>query len=231
MTGILHDRKFTPSSDHGPPSGDTRALVAVDLGAESCRVSLLRWINGFPDITLAHRFSNGPIHEGDSLRWDIRKICTGVEEGLRECARIATEGIASIGVDGWAVDYVRLDSKGELTSNPFCYRDARNAVALKQMHKRITKERLYELTGAQIIPLNTLYQLFADHTAGIADRTKWVNLPEYVLYRLGGKLVSEYTNATHTALLGVNGQIWCPEIFSAAGLDIKAVPLLVRTGT
>src|SRR5205085_7978848 len=112
-----------------------------------------------------------------------------------------------------------------------CYRDARNAVALKQMHKRITKERLYELTGAQIIPLNTLYQLFADHTAGIADRTKWVNLPEYVLYRLGGKLVSEYTNATHTALLGVNGQIWCPEIFSAAGLDIKAVPLLVRTGT
>jgi rhamnulokinase len=25
---------------------DRRALVAVDLGAESCRVSLLRWVDG-----------------------------------------------------------------------------------------------------------------------------------------------------------------------------------------
>ena len=34
-------------------SGDKRpALVAVDLGADSCRVSLLRWIEGQPEIQL-----------------------------------------------------------------------------------------------------------------------------------------------------------------------------------
>ena len=29
---------------------DKRALIAVDLGAESCRVSLLRWVAGKPAI-------------------------------------------------------------------------------------------------------------------------------------------------------------------------------------
>ena len=33
------------SSSAAGPVKDGRALVAVDLGAESCRVSLLRWVD------------------------------------------------------------------------------------------------------------------------------------------------------------------------------------------
>ena len=59
----------------------------------------------------------------------------------------------------------------------------------------------------------------------------WINLPEFLLHRLGGRRVSEYTNATHTQLLGVQDQTWCPEIFEAAGLDLSAAPPLVKPGT
>ena len=90
----------------------TPAMVAVDLGAESCRVSLLRWSETGPRITLVHRIPNGPVAHGDQLRWDLQAIWAGVEEGLRRCAAIAIEGIASIGVDGWATDYVRLNENG-----------------------------------------------------------------------------------------------------------------------
>ena len=69
----------------------TPATVAVDLGAESCRVSLLRWSDGGPRITLVHRIANGPIAQGEQLRWNLQAICAGVEEGLRRCARIAVE--------------------------------------------------------------------------------------------------------------------------------------------
>jgi hypothetical protein len=93
----------------------TPARVAVDLGAESCRVSLLRWVEGRPGITLVHRIANGPVAHGDQLRWDLRAIWTGVEEGLRRCADIAVEGIASIAVDGWATDYA-IATRG--TSQP-----------------------------------------------------------------------------------------------------------------
>ena len=201
---------------------ERRALVAVDLGAESCRVSLLRWLGEVPEISLIHRFPNSPIQEKDGLHWDLTHILSGVEKGLRECAQIATEGVAVIGVDGWAVDYVRLDSSGKPMGNPFCYRDQRNVKAQAEVHARISADRLYELSGAQSIPINTLNQLRADSASGIDQNLPWLNLPEYVLHYLGGKRVSEYTNATHTELLGVKDQQWCEEIFSAAELKLEA---------
>jgi rhamnulokinase len=204
-------------------------LVAVDLGAESCRVSLLRWIDGQAEIRLVHRFANSARNEGTSLRWDIFAICKGVEEGLRACAQLAPEGIAAVGVDGWAVDYVRLGANGEPVAEPFCYRDERTVEAQNQVHSRISPDRLYELTGVQILALNTLYQLYADRES--ERNLPWVNLPEFLLHRLGGRRVSEYTNATHTQLLSVKDHAWSPEIFAAARLDLTAAPPLVQPGT
>jgi rhamnulokinase len=85
------------------------------------------------------------------------------------------------------------------------------------------------LTGIQILALNTLYQLRADSDA--EQNLPWINLPEFLLHRLGGRRVSEYTNATHTQLLGARDQAWRPEIFAAAGLDVSAAPPLVNPGT
>src|SRR5882757_6919689 len=87
-------------------------LVAVDLGAESCRVSLLQWHGDGPQIELIHRSSNGPITRGNSLHWNLDGLLKNVRMGLRLCAERTEAPIASIGVNGWAVDYVRLDDNG-----------------------------------------------------------------------------------------------------------------------
>ena len=50
---------------------DARASIAVDLGAESCRVSLLRWVVGKAVITLVHRFANAPREVNGGLHWDL----------------------------------------------------------------------------------------------------------------------------------------------------------------
>src|SRR5437762_80929 len=212
-------------------SAKRAALVAVDLGAQSCRVSLLRWQQGQPQIQVMHRFPNGPIATQDGLRWDIGRIFDGVKDGLRLCADAAPEGIASVGVDGWAVDYVRLDESGEALADPFCHRDERTQGAEKKVHEIISPSRLYSLTGIQLLGLNTLYQLYADKLAGGRPGTCWLNLPEYVTYRLGGHRVAEYTNATHTQLVRLGGQEWCEEIFESLGLDISAAPKIVPTGS
>jgi rhamnulokinase len=207
------------------------ARVAVDLGAESCRVSLLRWNDGQPRITLVHRIANGPVAQGDQLRWDLQAIRAGVEEGLRRCASIAVEGVASIAVDGWATDYVRLNQDGLPLSDPFCYRDPRNIAAERAVHERIDVHHLYALTGLQRLRFNTIYQLYADQIAGIPAAVPWTNVPEYLLYLLGGRRVAEYTNATHTGLVNVATGTWCREVFETVGLDPAAAPELVAPGT
>ena len=207
------------------------AMVAVDLGAESCRVSLLRWNEGSPRITLVHRIPNGPVAQGEQLRWDLQTIWAGVEEGLRRCAAIAVEGIQSIAVDGWATDYVRLDEEGLAIADPFCYRDPRTIAAERAVHERIDVRHLYALTGLQRLRFNTIYQLYADQMAGIPAAVPWINLPEYMLYRMGGRRVAEYTNATHTGLVSVASKTWCAEVFDKVGLDPAAAPPLVAPGT
>jgi hypothetical protein len=130
---------------------DTQALVAIDLGAESCRVSLLRWIESKPVLTLVHRFPNSPRETSQGLRWDLEAIEQGVYEGLVRAAQQAPEGIRSIAVDGWAVDYVRLDAHGKAIADPYCYRDERTLASERALHAVISAQRMREITGVGIL--------------------------------------------------------------------------------
>ena len=96
------------SSGAGPANS---ALVAIDLGAESCRVSLLRWRGDEPRIAMVRRFANAPQDHGAAgWHWNLDRICGELEAGLRSCAELAPEGVASVGnhnairpsIGGWA---------------------------------------------------------------------------------------------------------------------------------
>jgi rhamnulokinase len=223
------------------------ARVAIDLGAESCRVSLLRWnrdstrdsnrdstldsTGGKPGIELIHRIPNGPVHRGNRLHWPIQTILAGLEEGLRKAAAVATEGIASIAVDSWSVDYMRLAPDGSLLREPFCYRDERTITSKEAADKIIAPLDLFQRTGTLPHRINTIYQLLADPASGIDPQAPWVMLPEYVLYWLSGIRVGEYTNATHTGLVNLKTGNWDADVFHELGLAIEAAPPIVATGT
>ncbi len=219
------------------------ARVAIDLGAESCRVSLLRWKGEEPGVEVIHRIPNGPVHRGDSLCWPLTEILAGLEHGLRKAAAAAPEGIASIGVDGWSVDYVRLGPDGTMLREPFCYRDERTVATKEAADKIISPFAMYQRTGAMPLRINSVYQLMADRV--MADRAAgpegknqridksapWVMFPEFVLYWLSGRRVAEYTNATHTGLVNLKTGDWDAELFGLLGLAVEAAPPIVPAGT
>lgn len=211
--------------------GRNLAIVAIDLGAESCRVSLLVKDGDRLKVELVHRFPNSPLETEAGLVWDFERILEELIRGLEKCAALSPGSIHSIGVDGWSVDYLRYDSSGKVLGPPFCYRDQRTVAAMEAVHERISPERLYSLTGTRTFRFNTLYQLFADGSRGIPASCPWLNLPEAVLHSLGGRAVSEFTNATHTQMLGLRKRSWEPEIFQAAGLSLTAAPPVIMPGT
>lgn len=182
-------------------------------------------------MMLVHRFGNAPRMIEGGLRWDLGGIEAGLDEGLRLCAAIADEGVRSIAIDGWAVDYVRVGEDGEALGDPFCYRDDRTIGAEKLLHERISPQRMRDLTGVQLFRINTLYQLYADLLNGSPTGRTWLNLPEYFLSRLGGEQVAELTNATHTQMVELGKRRWCDEIFEAAGLNVARAPNIVPAGT
>ena len=154
-----------------------------------------------------HRFANAASNDGNGLRWDIAAICAAWTKACAPVRNLRLKESHAIGVDGWAVDYVRLSPTVNRSRILFVIATNVTVEAQNQVHSRISPDRLYELTGVQILSLNTLYQLRADRDA--EQNLPWINLPEFLLHRLGGRRVSEYTNATHTQLLGVQDQAWC----------------------
>jgi len=213
------------------PGDEQRARVAIDLGGESCRVSLLRWRDGIPAVEVVYRIPNGPVQRGATLHWPLDTILAGIEQGLRQAARKSPEGIASIAVDGWAVDYVRLGADGRPLHDPFCYRDERTIPAKAAADLFAPPLDIFRRSGAQPLRINTVYQLLADSASGIDTSAPWVCLPEYVLHWLGGRLVAEYTNATHTGLVDVATGDWSHELFELLGIPIEAAPPIVPAGT
>jgi rhamnulokinase len=207
------------------------ARVAIDLGGESCRVSLLRWKGEKPEIEVIHRILNGPLHRGGSLRWPLGAILAGLEGGLRKAAAAAPEGIASIGVDSWSVDYVRLGPDGNMLREPFCYRDGRTLATKEAADKIVAPFEIYQRTGAIPHRINTVYQLLADPAAGIDKSAPWVMFPEFVLYWLSGRRVAEYTNATHSGLVSLKTRDWDSELFELLELPLEAAPQMVKAGT
>ncbi|MGO8758341.1 MAG: rhamnulokinase [Terracidiphilus sp.] len=207
------------------------ARVAIDLGAESCRVSLLRWKGEEPEIEVIHRIPNGPVHRGESLHWPLGGILAGLEDGLRKAAAAAPEGIASIGVDSWSVDYVRFAPDGQMLREPFCYRDERTVATKEAADKIVAPLEIYQRTGTIPHRINTVYQLLADPAAGIDKSAPWVMFPEFVLYWLSGRRVAEYTNATHSGLVSLKTRGWDAELFERLGLPLEAAPQMVEAGT
>lgn len=211
-----------------------RNVVAVDLGAESGRLVLGRWNGHAGTLEEIHRFPNGPHSIGTHLVWDVERLWTEILNGLAKAAAKTGGRIDSIGVDGWGVDYTLLDAQCNRIGHSFCYRDARNAPAMEKTFTRIPQRRMYEITGIQFLPFNTVYQLIAHVEEFPQDwerAARWLTLPEYFQLRLTGVAAAEYTEASTTQLLDVRARNWSRELTSALGLSLDKFPTIVQPGT
>ena len=219
-----------PGADANPSV--VKRCLAVDVGASSGRLVLGTWRGGRAGVQLVRRFTHPPEERDGHLYWNLERLRQEIAAGIAEAAEVADGPIDSVAIDGWAVDYVRLDAHGQPLGDPFCYRDARTETAMPEVWTRISAERLYAITGIQLLRINTLYQLYADRRDGLNPGAAWMNLPEYLSSWLAGSAqpVAEFTNATHTQLLDGRRSAWSPEIFAAAGLDLAGAPAIVQPG-
>ncbi|KAB8193289.1 rhamnulokinase [Nonomuraea phyllanthi] len=187
----------------------SRRFAAVDLGASSGRV-MLADLSGGLELTEAHRFPNGPVRVADRLHWDVLGLYREILAGLR-----AAGPVSSIGVDSWAVDYGLLDESGALLGNPVHYRDDRTRGVAERVAASVGAETLYDVSGLQVLPFNTVYQLLADRLDGAATM---LLIPDLIGYWLTGELGAEVTNASTTGLLDVRTRSWATPLIERLGL-------------
>ena len=115
---------------------EVKKYIAVDLGAESGRVMLGSVSDDKLVLNEIHRFSNGPIEENGSLRWDFDKLLSEIKAGISKTAKMADKNVAGIGVDSWGVDFGLLDADGKLIT---VKNSGREYYTIKELHQAIER--------------------------------------------------------------------------------------------
>ncbi|KAA9108169.1 rhamnulokinase [Microbacterium rhizomatis] len=214
-------------------SAETGTVAAIDMGATSGRVIVGHVGGGVLETRQVARFANDPVEAIDGLHWNLLGMYGAALTGLRTAFR-DEPGIASIGVDAWAVDYGLLRGVGEgrarLLGEPFHYRDARTTAGVAAVHQRMPHSALFARNGLQFLPFNTLYQFAAEPPEQLAFADTALLIPDLVGYWLTGIARAERSNASTTGLLGVESGEWDDELIATLGLPRGILPPLISAG-
>jgi rhamnulokinase len=211
-----------------------RIYLAIDLGAESGRVVAGLWNGKTIRLQEIHRFPNGPVYLGDSLRWDVVRLWAEIQNGLSLAARKYGKGIVSVGADTWGVDYVLLSGCDEMLGQPYAYRDARTNGMMEKAFKKVPRSKIFAQTGLQFMQFNTLFQLLAhkQDCPGLLEATDCLLfMPDFVHWALCGSRVAEFTIASTSQCLHPLTRNWATGLLKNFGLPAHMFPKVVPPGT
>jgi rhamnulokinase len=207
-------------------------MAAVDLGAQSGRVALGQFDGERITVSEAHRFANVPVRVRGLLHWDVLRLYQDTLDGLHAAARDTT--IDSVAVDSWAIDFGLLDARGRLVRNPVHYRDARRAAAFQGALSRVPPRELYDRTGIQLMPMNTVFELAAmadENDPALATAETLLLVPDLFHYWLCGSRMAEFTNVTTTQCYDPLAGSWATDLLDRLGIPTRILPEVVPAGT
>ncbi|MGZ7065785.1 MAG: FGGY family carbohydrate kinase, partial [Candidatus Aminicenantales bacterium] len=208
--------------------------LAFDLGAESGRAVLGKLDGGRLSVREIHRFPNAPVRLFGHYHWNIFALFDEMKKAMKACAAEIPSGPASIAVDTWGVDFGLLARDGSILGLPFCYRDSRTRGAMEDYFKLVPREALYEATGIQFMPFNTLFQVYSmvrDRSPLLDAAHDLLFMPDLFNYLLSGKKASEFTMATTSQILNPRTRSWEPGLFQAMGISKKILQEILDPGT
>ncbi len=203
--------------------------LAIDIGASGGR-HIAGWFDDEKiHLKEVYRFSNAPVWVNKRLHWNHERLFDEIIKGLKACSVLGMHPQFTA-IDTWGVDYALVNRQGQLTGPIFCYRDERT----QGLDQTLDEQWLYEKTGIQRQPFNTIYQLLAtgrDDPLALDQAQQMLMLPEYFNYRLTGNKVAEYTNATTTGLVNAASRQWDQQIINKTGLPPQLFSPLMQPGT
>jgi rhamnulokinase len=216
-------------------------VLAFDLGASSGRAVIGRLEadesgTGVPRLTVEelHRFPNDPVQVGGHLHWDILRLLHELKQGIVKAKNAGYGSLESIAIDSWAVDFGLLDASGQLLGNPYHYRDHHTDGIMEEVGELIGREAIFNSTGIQFLPFNTIYQLVAlktNNSVQLKQADKLLMIPDLLRYFLTGEMHGEITNASTTQLLDARTMEWDRKLLDRLQLPADVLPDLVSAGT
>ncbi len=151
--------------------------------------------------------------------------------------RVGREALADAGIDGSELDAVGITNQretvvawdprsGEPVHRALVWQDRRTAARCDELkaagHEALVRER----TGLVLDPYfsGTKIEWLLQNTEGKADGALFGTMDSWLVYKLCGEHVTDYSNASRTLLFDIHELAWDPELCELLGVDPATLP-------
>jgi len=155
-------------------------------------------------------------------------VCKSTRNLMQE-NNIAPADIACITFSGQMMGCVLVGTNGEILRNAIIWADSRSAKQEAFMHSQMDQYKFYQITGHRPTAFYSLAKLLwvKDNEPETYKKAhKMLNAKDYIVYKLTGELVTDYSDAASTNIFDIKNKVWSNEIINAMGISENILPTL-----
>jgi len=203
-------------------------LLGIDSGTSACKVVLFT-LEGdvVARASVEHRIYHPQTDwaEQDPEEW-WRAAAQAIKSLLKRSG-VKSEDILGLSVDSQREAVVALDKKGNTLCRSIIWLDRRAIPQQLEIEKQISKEKILEITG---LPSDYIFSApkilwMKENMPSVYKRVyKFLSAKDYIVYKLTGEMITDYSMASRTMLLDLRRGEWSEEICEVIGISIDLLP-------
>ncbi len=154
---------------------------------------------------------------------------------VREFAKLSPKQIVAIGLSGHMMGCLPVTADGTPIANAMIHSDSRSVSECSVVAERLGEDSVYRITGQRLDPHYTLTKAMwcRKNLAGFAQKTGFLlQCKDYIVFKLTGRLgITDFSDATLSALFDINTLKWSDELLDAAGINRSLLAEVVPSNT
>ncbi len=170
--------------------------------------------------------------EQDPEAW-WRAVCDSTRALLEELPR-AMRQVAAVSFSGQMMGVVALDANDHPLRPAIIWADQRAVQEAEFISSRCGAEKIYRRTGHRISPAYTAAKILwiKNHQPALYNRAdKFLTAKDYIVLRLTGQAVTDFSDASGSNLFDLQSRTWCRDFLEQLDLEEGRLPRVCASTT
>ena len=208
-------------------------LIGIDVGTTNWKVAAFTengtqvCVHKIPSRT--HYMANGCGYYEPEELWG--SFCQLLRKTVESCAG---QEILGISVASLAESLVPIGEDGKELFPIIAWFDGSPREEAKLIERTFTREVIFSRFGLDpdpIFPLPKILWLRNHYPEIYAKTRKWLQMADYLYYKLCGVFATDYTLAGRTLALDLHKRAWDTEVLNTFGINVDTMPQPSASGT
>ena len=159
-----------------------------------------------------------------------KAVCDSTKKLLEE-TKISSKEIACVSFSGQMLGCVPIDkSGGVLRESVIIWLDGRSHEEARYIRENMDEKKLYHITGASLrgesYSRAKIMWMKKNEPEIFKKVHKFLNCKDYVIYKLTGNILTDFSDASQTGLLDITKKEWSEEVLETTGIPVEMMPEL-----